>query len=82
MSRSSILIHINSNDTIIGRELFAHLIGAEKTAEIKTLKESGATNEELRKKGEELIAGITDPEKKEEAKFYAVGEYSGLIIPA
>jgi len=55
------------------RELFAHLLGPEKTAEIKKLKESGASDADLRKKGDELIAGIEDEKKKEEAKFYAVG---------
>lgn len=55
------------------RELFTHLIGAEKAGELKKLKESGASNDDLRKKGDELVEGIQDEKKKDEAKFYAVG---------
>lgn len=37
------------------RELFTKILGQEKSDEMKRLKESGATNEELRKKGDEWI---------------------------
>jgi hypothetical protein len=37
------------------RELFTKLIGTEKSNQLKALKESGATNEELRKKGDQFV---------------------------
>lgn len=55
------------------RELFVQFLGAEKTAELKELKESGATKEELVKKGNQLVDEIEDPQQKDEAKFHAIG---------
>jgi len=55
------------------RELFTHLIGKEKADELKKAKEAGATNDELRAKGDAFIEEITDEKKREEAKFYSVG---------
>ena len=55
------------------RELFTKLIGTEKADQLKALKESGATNEELRNKGDQFVEEITDEKQKQEAKFYAVG---------
>jgi len=55
------------------RELFTHLLGAEKAEELKKMKESGATKDELRAKGDALVNEIQDEEKKKEAQFYATG---------
>uniref|UniRef100_A0A914Y581 Polyprotein allergen nematode domain-containing protein n=1 Tax=Panagrolaimus superbus TaxID=310955 RepID=A0A914Y581_9BILA len=51
------------------RELYHDILG-EKAAEVKALKESGATDSELAKKIDELIAGVTDEAKKAKAEEY------------
>uniref|UniRef100_A0A7E4WCR0 Polyprotein allergen nematode domain-containing protein n=1 Tax=Panagrellus redivivus TaxID=6233 RepID=A0A7E4WCR0_PANRE len=51
------------------KHVLRHILG-EKAAEVKTLKESGASNEVLKAKVDELIAGVTDPHLKEDAAEY------------
>uniref|UniRef100_A0A914Y620 Polyprotein allergen nematode domain-containing protein n=1 Tax=Panagrolaimus superbus TaxID=310955 RepID=A0A914Y620_9BILA len=49
------------------RQLLKHVLGDEKAAELKTMKESGASSESLKTKFEEYMNGITDEHLKEEA---------------
>jgi hypothetical protein len=55
------------------RELYQHLLGAEKIEEFKKMKENGATKEEMKVKANEFIDQIKDPQEKKEAKFYSIG---------
>uniref|UniRef100_A0A914QWE5 Polyprotein allergen nematode domain-containing protein n=1 Tax=Panagrolaimus davidi TaxID=227884 RepID=A0A914QWE5_9BILA len=49
------------------RKLMKHVLGDEKSAELKAMKESGSTPEALKTKLEEFLNGITDEHLKEEA---------------
>uniref|UniRef100_A0AC35FPB2 Polyprotein allergen nematode domain-containing protein n=1 Tax=Panagrolaimus sp. PS1159 TaxID=55785 RepID=A0AC35FPB2_9BILA len=49
------------------RKLMKHVLGDEKSAELKAMKESGSTPEILKTKLEEFLNGITDEHLKEEA---------------
>jgi len=54
------------------REVFGRLFGEEKANELKTLKEAGASVDDLRKKSDQFVQEIADDQQKEEAKFHAV----------
>ncbi|KHN71888.1 Polyprotein ABA-1, partial [Toxocara canis] len=47
------------------REILKHVVGEEKAAEIKALKDSGASKDELKAKVEEALHAVTDEEKKQ-----------------
>uniref|UniRef100_A0A915CAI1 Polyprotein allergen nematode domain-containing protein n=3 Tax=Parascaris TaxID=6254 RepID=A0A915CAI1_PARUN len=47
------------------REILKHVVGEEKAAELKNLKDSGASKEELTAKVEQAIHAVTDEEKKQ-----------------
>nr|2XV9_A Chain A, ABA-1A1 REPEAT UNIT [Ascaris suum] len=47
------------------REILKHVVGEEKAAELKNLKDSGASKEELKAKVEEALHAVTDEEKKQ-----------------
>jgi hypothetical protein len=49
------------------RKLMKHVLGDEKSSELKAMKESGSTPETLKTKLEEFLNGITDEHLKEEA---------------
>ncbi|KHJ89584.1 hypothetical protein OESDEN_10588, partial [Oesophagostomum dentatum] len=49
------------------------ILGEENTKALTELKESGASHDEMEKKVNEMVAGITDPKKKERAEKYAEG---------
>uniref|UniRef100_A0A913HU74 Polyprotein allergen nematode domain-containing protein n=1 Tax=Strongyloides stercoralis TaxID=6248 RepID=A0A913HU74_STRER len=52
------------------REFFRKVIGNEAADEMQKLKESGATFEEMEKKGNEFVATITNEADKEKMKMY------------
>ncbi|KAE9546393.1 hypothetical protein FO519_010395, partial [Halicephalobus sp. NKZ332] len=52
------------------RELIKSVLGDEKAAELKQLKESGASVDDIKAKIKELLGGVTDPHKQEIAKKY------------
>uniref|UniRef100_A0A914BYZ2 Polyprotein allergen nematode domain-containing protein n=1 Tax=Acrobeloides nanus TaxID=290746 RepID=A0A914BYZ2_9BILA len=52
------------------KELLTTVIGPEKTAQLKQLKESGTAKEEIEKKVKEFIGEVTDPHKKQIAEEY------------
>ena len=53
------------------KSLLADVVGPEKTAEIKALKDSGATKEQIITKADEFLAEVTDAHLKEKADRYA-----------
>jgi len=55
------------------RAYIKHFVGEEKAAELKKLKESGASAEDVSKKVEEFIGGISDASLKERAQRVAGG---------
>ncbi|CAD6196076.1 unnamed protein product [Caenorhabditis auriculariae] len=55
------------------RSYFTHILGEEKAKELKDLKESGATDEEMGQKVKEMVDAIEDSEKKEKANRLFVG---------
>ncbi|KAE9547972.1 hypothetical protein FO519_008817, partial [Halicephalobus sp. NKZ332] len=52
------------------RELIKSVLGDEKAAELKQLKESGASVDDIKAKIKEFLGGVTDPHKQEIAKKY------------
>lgn len=55
------------------RAYIKHFVGEEKANELKKLKESGASNDEMKKKVEEFVGGLTDAATKERAQRVAAG---------
>ncbi|KAK0412375.1 hypothetical protein QR680_006176 [Steinernema hermaphroditum] len=52
------------------RELLQHVVGKEKAAQLKTMKESGASLSELQTKVDELLGALEDDHKKQIARDY------------
>lgn len=55
------------------RELLKSVLGEEKAAEVKKLKEEGKTHDEIEAKINEYVEALTDEEKKQKAKEYGPG---------
>jgi hypothetical protein len=53
------------------RELLVSVVGPEKAAELKELKDGGATKEELAAKADEFLTAVSDPEKKTKAIYFS-----------
>ena len=52
------------------RHVLVTVLGPEKAAELKALKEGGATKDDLHAKAQEFLGEVTDEEKKKKAEFY------------
>uniref|UniRef100_A0A914XAY8 Polyprotein allergen nematode domain-containing protein n=1 Tax=Plectus sambesii TaxID=2011161 RepID=A0A914XAY8_9BILA len=52
------------------RELLVSVVGPEKAAELKALKDGGATKDELSAKADEFLAEVTDEDKKTKVEHY------------
>ncbi|KAI6213221.1 hypothetical protein M3Y94_00124800 [Aphelenchoides besseyi] len=55
------------------REMYSKYFTAEQLEELKNLKESGASANDIRDKGDSFVSQISDPKKKEDATFYSGG---------